>query len=239
MAQAKVTGEYPKESQTPALTQPFAKSVKGAPITVADLQDPQHPINISNISGKTRGGTVLLDNDSVWMALGHRAVDGWQEVGAGGVKTVNGRGPDENGDVTLVIPAGTVTSVNGVEPDEEGAVALNVIKTVNGAGPDASGNINVSNKQELTYYSQTELTIDDASDGKLYVLNGTDQQVTFGAVTKTIQCSFVGTGAIAVTQGTATQFITEGDWAASVPAGRIVKLTNNGNLWVMDRPAAP
>lgn len=245
MAQAPVTGEYPRDKDTPALTIPFAKSVKAAPITLANLQDVKHPINITSVSGKTRGATVLLDDDSIYMALGHRAADGWKNIGEGGsggegtVKSVNGVEPDEAGNVELVIPKGTVTSVNGVEPDAEGALTINVVKTVNGNGPDGAGNINVSNKLELQYVSDATVTITDASDGKFLILNGTDQKLTFGSMTKSIQCAVAGTGAISVVQGAATQFICEGDWATPIPAGRTANLLNNGNLWVLDRPAAP
>lgn len=245
MAQAPVTGEYPKDKDTPALTVPFAKAVKGAPIVLANLSDPKHPINITSISGKTRGATILLDDNSLYMALGHRASDAWVAMGQGGgggegtVKSVNGVEPDEAGNIELVIPKGTVTSINGVEPNAEGAVTINVVKTVNGNGPDGSGNINVSNKLELTYFSDATLTISDASDGKLYVCNGTDQKISFAEMTKSIQCAVAGVAALTVTQGAATQFICEGDWAAAVPAGRMVNMLNNGNLWVLDRPAAP
>lgn len=251
MANAPVSGEYPKEHQTPALTQPFAKEVVGFPLTAANLKDVNHPINIRNISGKSRGATVLLADDTVWMALGHKASDAWKQVGEGGgsggdaVKSVNGVGPDETGDVKLTLTKGTVTSVNGVEPDNAGAVKINVVKTINGAGPDADGNINVAaggGAMEFVYHSDPVLTITDASNNKFYVLNGTgEQSVTFGAVTKTIQASFVpASGRTAkLAQGTATEFACEGDWAQVIPAGKVVKLINTGNFWVVDRPLSP
>lgn len=109
MANAPVSGEYPKDHQTPALTQPFAKEVNGFPVTVANLADPKHPINIRNISGKGRGATILLSDDTVYWATGHLASDPWLPLGSGGgsgggtVKTVNGVGPDEDGNVELPV----------------------------------------------------------------------------------------------------------------------------------------
>ncbi|AWD90629.1 hypothetical protein [Pseudomonas phage Njord] len=103
---ANVTGEYPEDRLIPALTVPFTKTQKGAAVVAANLQDPNHPINISNISGKTRGASVLLDDGTIWVALGNRSIDPWAQLGgsgggAGTVVSVDGVAADENGDVDL------------------------------------------------------------------------------------------------------------------------------------------
>lgn len=55
----------------------------------------------------------------------------------GGIKTVNGHEPDEEGNV--VVQAG-VRTVNEIEPDEEGNVDLGpIVNTVNGHEPDEEG----------------------------------------------------------------------------------------------------
>lgn len=108
MANAPITGEYPSERNTPALTLPFSQSAVGSPITKANLADAKHPINIANISGKTRGATILLDDDTVYWATGHTASAPWQALGSGGgsvggdgIKTINGEGPDAQGNIIL------------------------------------------------------------------------------------------------------------------------------------------
>ncbi|MFC9541657.1 hypothetical protein ACFTQ7_17530 [Lysinibacillus sp. NPDC056959] len=54
-----------------------------------------------------------------WIILAQRGVDG-----KGSVASVNGKLPDENGNVTLDFGAGTVQKVNGKNPDEKGEVTL-------------------------------------------------------------------------------------------------------------------
>lgn len=57
----------------------------------------------------------------------------------GAIKTVNGNGPDANGNV--VVEAG-IKTVNNVQPDETGNVDLGqLVKTVNSHEPDENGNI--------------------------------------------------------------------------------------------------
>ena len=57
----------------------------------------------------------------------------------GAIKTVNGNGPDQNGDV--VVEAG-IKTVNNIQPDETGNVDLGqLVKTVNSHEPDENGNI--------------------------------------------------------------------------------------------------
>ena len=58
---------------------------------------------------------------------------------AGAIKTVNGNGPDQNGNV--VVEAG-IKTVNTIGPDETGNVDLGqLVKTVNGHQPDEEGNV--------------------------------------------------------------------------------------------------
>ena len=58
---------------------------------------------------------------------------------AGAIKTVNGNGPDENGNV--VVEAG-IKTVNNIQPDETGNVDLGqLVKTVNSHEPDENGNV--------------------------------------------------------------------------------------------------
>lgn len=60
----------------------------------------------------------------------------------GGIKTVNGTPPDEDGNVEVV--AG-VRSVNDIEPDEDGNVDLGgIVYSVNGHEPDEDGNVEFS-----------------------------------------------------------------------------------------------
>ncbi|MFJ6264169.1 hypothetical protein ACIQGW_04000 [Lysinibacillus xylanilyticus] len=54
-----------------------------------------------------------------WIILAQRGVDG-----KGSVASVNGKLPDENGNVALDFGAGTVQKVNGKNPDEKGEVTL-------------------------------------------------------------------------------------------------------------------
>lgn len=57
----------------------------------------------------------------------------------GAIKTVNGNGPDQNGNV--VVEAG-IKTVNNIQPDETGNVDLGqLVKTVNSHEPDENGNI--------------------------------------------------------------------------------------------------
>lgn len=92
----------------------------------------------------------------------------WQKPTGGGegtVKTVNGIGPDENGNVELPaveIPevdlSGVVKSVNGAAPDENGNVAIEiptpdisgVVKSVNGAMPDENGNVTIEVSSDIS-----------------------------------------------------------------------------------------
>ena len=57
----------------------------------------------------------------------------------GAIKTVNGNGPDQNGNV--VVEAG-IKTVNNIEPDVTGNVDLGqLVKTVNGHQPDEEGSV--------------------------------------------------------------------------------------------------
>jgi hypothetical protein len=91
----------------------------------------------------------------------------WQKPtgGEGTVKTVNGIGPDENGNVELPaveIPevdlSGVVKSVNGTAPDENGNVAIEIptpdisgmVKSVNGVMPDENGNVTIEVSSDIS-----------------------------------------------------------------------------------------
>ena len=245
-----VTGEYPSDRNTPSLTVPFNKTAVGAPIVKGNLADKNHPINCSNISGKTRGASILLDDDSVHVATGHRASDPWVELGAGSseppepegmVKSVNGVTPDESGEVTIAV--GKVNSVNGVEPDEQGNVKINAVQSVNGVFPDAqTGNVAITGLSLTLGGDVGAVTVAESHSGKLTVLNGTGEAgdkkatITMSALPKKILCGFVGNGCkLKIAQGTATQFICEGDWAQEIPAGRVVMMYNDGGVWVLSR----
>lgn len=59
----------------------------------------------------------------------------------GGIKTVNGNPPDEDGNVVVEVEDG-VKTVNDIEPDEDGNVDLGqLVYTVNDHEPDEDGNI--------------------------------------------------------------------------------------------------
>jgi hypothetical protein len=58
----------------------------------------------------------------------------------GAVRTVNGQGPDENGNVEVEVEGG-VKTVDGVEPDEDGNIELGAVREVNGHTPDEDGKI--------------------------------------------------------------------------------------------------
>lgn len=78
---ALVTGEYPHDRHVPNLTVPFAPPTAQAPLTLANLSDPLHPINLPAASGKTRGAAVMLNDNTVWLATGHRADSAWIPLG--------------------------------------------------------------------------------------------------------------------------------------------------------------
>jgi hypothetical protein len=60
------------------------------------------------------------------------------------VKSVNGKEPDETGNVYISV--GAVNSVDGIAPeaDSNGNVNLNAIRTINNESPDSEGNINIA-----------------------------------------------------------------------------------------------
>lgn len=58
-------------------------------------------------------------NNADWILIAQRGVDG-----TGAVSSVNGKYPDENGNVELDIQQGTVQKVNGKSPDSTGEVTL-------------------------------------------------------------------------------------------------------------------
>lgn len=79
------------------------------------------------------------DNAKYYAQLAHSAA-------GGGVLSVNGVIPDENGNV--VIDSGGVKTVNGVAPDDSGNVVIDVddggVKTINGGAPDENGNVEIT-----------------------------------------------------------------------------------------------
>lgn len=78
---ALVTGEYPNDQHMPNLTVPFSPPTAQAPLSLADLRDPLHPINLPAASGKTRGAAVMLNDNTVWLATGHLSESAWIPLG--------------------------------------------------------------------------------------------------------------------------------------------------------------
>lgn len=78
---ALVTGEYPNDQHMPNLTVPFSPPTAQAPLTLANLRDPLHPINLPAASGKTRGAAVMLNDNTVWLATGHLSESAWIPLG--------------------------------------------------------------------------------------------------------------------------------------------------------------
>ncbi|MEB5748657.1 phage tail protein [Leclercia adecarboxylata] len=65
------------------------------------------------------------------------------------VKTVNGTGPDAQGNIN--VETGKVKTVNGNGPDAAGNVNAGTVRSVNGVGPDANGNVNVATTPSGNY----------------------------------------------------------------------------------------
>ena len=64
----------------------------------------------------------------------------------GGVLSVNGMLPDENGNVEIDAGGG-VKTVNGVAPDDSGNVVIDAgggVKTINNVAPDENGNVQIT-----------------------------------------------------------------------------------------------
>lgn len=216
MAQAPVTGQYPSEKNTPALTLPFSKSVKGVPITKANLDDPAHPINIQNISGKTRGATILLDDDTVYWATGHLSSSPWKALGAGGGG------------------AGTVQSVNGIEPDEDGNVVVPVgVKTINGVAPDADGNLALQGELKVKNVAGQTYTLLEADRNTMLVFDF-DGIVTVtmpDAITATVNPAKVYS---AINKQGAITFAGTGVYGGTdVPRGRVAGVVRIAGGWVI------
>lgn len=72
-----VTGDRPDARVLPNLTTPFDPPSAAGPLTLADLQNPEHRINMKQFSGKTRGSCVMLSDNSVWLAVGGKVADPW------------------------------------------------------------------------------------------------------------------------------------------------------------------
>lgn len=110
---ALVTGEYPVDSYVPNLTVPFSPPTAQAPLTLADLRDPLHPINLTSASGKTRGAAVMLNDNTVWLATGGGSSDPWMSFGAaGGYDDTELREliDDANADIDTMITALSATN---------------------------------------------------------------------------------------------------------------------------------
>lgn len=89
-------------------------------------------------------GTQDLGSGSQYFAVGDRVLyDGsiWKNIASGSVRTINGQGPDTQGDIS-----GIVKSVNNVAPDANGNCTLTAMLSVNGVNPDANGNIKIGIK---------------------------------------------------------------------------------------------
>lgn len=113
-------------------------------------------------------GTQNLGSGSQYFAVGDRVLyDGsiWKNIASGSVRTINGQGPDAQGDIS-----GVVKSVNGNTPDANGAV------TVESSLPDQwKGRI--LNSEGLTFtciYKNSDLSNDEARylSGDVVFFNG-------------------------------------------------------------------
>ena len=107
------------------------------------------------------GNVNNLNENTVFSVNNVKPVDGNVTIDAssfeGFVSGVNGKKPDEGGEVTLTaedvgaVPDTTVvvSSVNGIAPTE-GNVNVGTVKSVNGSMPDASGNVNLPQVSGVT-----------------------------------------------------------------------------------------
>lgn len=107
------------------------------------------------------GNVNNLNENTVFSVNNVKPVDGNVTIDAssfeGFVSGVNGKKPDESGEVTLTaedvgaVPNTTVvvSSVNGIAPTE-GNVNVGTVKSVNGSTPDASGNVNLPQVSGVT-----------------------------------------------------------------------------------------
>lgn len=102
-----------------------------------------------------------LNENTVFTVNNVKPVNGNVTIDAssfeGFVSGVNGKKPDEGGEVTLTaedvgaVPDTTVvvSSVNGIAPTD-GNVNVGTVKSVNGSAPDASGNVNLPKVSGVT-----------------------------------------------------------------------------------------
>lgn len=107
------------------------------------------------------GNVNNLNENTVFSVNNVKPVNGNVTIDAssfgGFVSGVNGKKPDEGGEVTLTaedvgaVPDTTVvvSSVNGIAPTE-GNVNVGTVKSVNGSMPDASGNVNLPQVSGVT-----------------------------------------------------------------------------------------
>lgn len=107
------------------------------------------------------GNVNNLNENTVFSVNNVKPVDGNVTIDAssfeGFVSGVNGKKPDEGGEVTLTaedvgaVPVTTVvvSSVNGIAPTE-GNVNVGTVKSVNGSIPDESGNVNLPQVSGVT-----------------------------------------------------------------------------------------
>ena len=107
------------------------------------------------------GNVNNLNENTVFSVNNVKPVNGNVTIDAssfeGFVSGVNGKKPDEGGEVTLTaedvgaVPNTTVvvSSVNGIAPTE-GNVNVGTVKSVNGSTPDASGNVNLPQVSGVT-----------------------------------------------------------------------------------------
>ena len=122
------------------------------------------------------GNVNNLNENTVFSVNNVKPIDGNVTIDAssfeGFVSGVNGKKPDEGGEVTLTaedvgaVPNTTVvvSSVNGIAPTG-GNVNVGTVKTVNGSAPDASGNVNLPQVSGVT--SVDGIGADEGGDVKL------------------------------------------------------------------------
>ena len=101
-------------------------------------------------------GSQNLGSGTQYFAVGDRVLyDGtiWKNIASGSVRTINGSGPDAQGNISGIVKSisgktpnssgavsGIVTSVNGITPNSSGAVS-GLVSKVNNTSPDSSGNV--------------------------------------------------------------------------------------------------
>ena len=92
--------------------------------------------------------TLADDNGNIEIGLNFiKAVNGKPpdndgNVEVGTIRTINNEAPDANGNIEIEA-GGTVKSINDIEPDEDGNIKIDIVKSINGETPDEDGNIKI------------------------------------------------------------------------------------------------